>query len=170
MKKLLFILVTIYVLSIILMPKVRLYFQVEQELEKELMVNINNEIFNDEFLFLNISNLNITSEGIKIAKIEEITIYPFIFFNYINIRNVTMQKSIQKILNMKVKKVGVTHHIFAPFRLNLNIELVQDKLFGYVDLKAKKIKLFYKNKINGLNMLQRYIKKTKDGYKIEISF
>ena len=170
MKKILFVVVCVYILLVVLMPKVKLYFQVEQQLKKELKLNINNEKVKDNLLFLSISGADILSSGISVAKVKNVKIYPFLIVNHMSIENITMQKSIQKILNMKVRSVGVTHNILQPLKLSLDIELIANRLHGYVDLKTKKIKLFYKQKINGFGMFRQYVQKTKDGYKLELSF
>ena len=138
----------------VFMPKKNIVFFIQKELSK-YNVYINTSIHTDLFS-VTLANSEVFYKGMDLASVKKIKIYPFVFYNKINIDNVTLN-----IGNYKIKKIYVTYSVLSPKKAV--IKLFSDKIAanGYIDIFNKKIYLRFTKTDNTLS---RFLKKDKKGY------
>ncbi len=171
MKKFIIYFIIIYLSLIFFMPKENLWFTVEHFLKKDSLI-VSNEKVKDFGFLLDIKGGNLYFEDLKVAKIEDFKVFPYIFYNLFLVKNINTTKEVENIINLKVKNLKLYQSIIKPFKVFIKGEANIGEIKGFLDLKRKALKLVltplasFQNK----KSLLRFFKKTKEGFVYEYSF
>lgn len=169
----LFSYILVFLLSfLIFLPKVELFNLLEKELEKKSII-VSEEIKDDRYISLKLTNPIIYFEKIKGASIDSVDIMSLLFYSKIEVDDVLVSKDFQNFLPQKISKTTITHSIL-DFK---NIFLKSKGDFGVFDATVD----IFNGKIKGIlepsaqmktkyrNLLREF--KFKDGkYYYERSF
>jgi len=158
MKKLLIFfsfLIGFYIGFIIFMPKNELIFTIEKYLKKEniyINANYKEHLFNEE-----IKNAKIFINSINLIKFKNAKIFPFIFYNKINIKNILIHFQ-----NLKINYLNISHSIINPFKVFITGDSNFGKINGFIDLKNRILKVYIINLTN--KNLKSFLRRDKKGY------
>lgn len=154
MKKFIVFVISFIVGLVVLMPKENLYFTLQHFL-KEKKIYINSDIYSGIALVL--KDGTIFYNNIDIMNFKNIKVYPFIFFNSINVDSLKINFE-----GLKIKKLNIIYSIANPKRASIKGESNFGKIDGYIDIFDRKIKIYILN-LNNSN-LKRLLKKDKQGF------
>ncbi len=165
MKKILLFLLVFYFALIVLMPKVNLYYTLEDILKKEL-IEFEQKSISDRLFFLKIKDMKLFYDKAKVADIKDVTVFPYIFYNKILIKDLQPLDAIKNIFNYDIKEIDLTYHLFNLSKILIEANSSFGKISGSFDLKSKKLYLNLKptKQFEGDQNLNRVFKKSKDGY------
>ena len=107
-----------FVLALILfIPKSNLYYLAEANLKKFDVV-ISNEKLSDNFLSLNIENLDITTKAIDSGVIGEADITLLLFYNSVVLKEIKLSSLVESYLPSKIANLEVSYSILNPLELS----------------------------------------------------
>jgi hypothetical protein len=136
----------LYLSTILTLPKEGVWYKFEEFAQKESLVISGDEV-RDNFINLNISNGEILFRNLSIANFGKITIYPFVFLNRIEIRNLRTGKDISQFGDYIFTEVTFNHDISAPEKIFFKGEGNFGKLNGRINVKKREIDvLLFPNK------------------------
>ncbi len=168
-KKLLLALAFLYAL-IIFLPKTQAYYALEHKLKKFEVV-LNKETTRDFLGVFSVNDGQVFYQNMYAGAIENISIYPFVFYNQINIKNAKFSKNLRQILPQNIDGLNFKYTPFYPFKVFISGEGDFGSLSGGVNLKNKKVKLILTPSKEFANSpLIGQFRKTKDGYINEFAY
>ena len=154
MKKFTVFIVGLFLGLIVFMPKDNLYFTLQKYLAKE-NIYINSKI--NSFNTLNLENGTVYYNGMDIITFNKIKIFPFVFFNRIDVNNLKI-----KLENLDIKQADITYSILNPLKVYIKGSSNFGDIDGEIDLIKRKIKIYILNLNN--RFLKNMLKKDKKGY------
>ena len=154
MKKFLLFLFGLFMGIIIFMPKDNLYYTLQSFLKKQ-NIYINSDIKSS--VALELKNGTVYYNQMDVLKFEKIDVFPFIFYNQINVKNVKLN-----IGNYNIDSVKIFYTPFYPVKVFIKGQSNFGKLDGYVDLIKREIKIYINNLTN--NSVKNFLRKDKKGY------
>lgn len=150
MKKILIIIFGFYLGAVVFMPKKDIYFKVLEFLDKK-GINVASKTICTPFS-LNLENVKIYYLKMASASIKKAEIFPFLFVNILNIKNLNIN-----IGNYKIKNLNI---VYIPFTdAKIKGEGNFGKIRGYIKFKEIKIRIE-----NPTNEIKPFLKKDKKGY------
>ena len=154
MKKFFIFCIGLFIGILVFMPKDNLYYTIQKYLSKE-NIYINSDIKNS--FNLNLKNGDIYENGVNFAKFQQIKIYPFIIFNQIKAKNITIEFQ-----NLKINNLKITYSIINPIKIYIKGISNFGKIEGEINLIKKFVKVYILNLTN--NNLKNFLQKDKKGY------
>ena len=150
MKKFFLALFGFYIGIIVFMPKESLFYKVLETADKK-GINVISKTYQTP-IFLEIKNAKIFYLKMPSAQIQKIKIYPFLVYNRIDAKNITL-----KIGDYKIKNLNI---IYIPF---LNAKIKGEASFGTFEGYAnfKEIKIYIKNPKRDI---KGFLRKDNKGY------
>jgi len=146
-------------------PKVSLYYLAEKELKKYDVV-VSNERVDDRGFTLSINSANVYVKSIKSANIVEINIKPFLLYNGVNVKNITLADTAKSFVPLKIEQLNIEYSLFNPLNITANakgefgeLEISVQVVERRVHLELQPSKLMLKSYQNTL----RQLKKTENG-------
>ena len=160
--------VLVWLALIVLMPKLELYYKLEEVLEKQSIVL--NEQKKDEGLFsLTLNQVDVYVKGIKLATIEKVDFFTLLFYSRVKCYNIVLDESLKAMAPTMFSEAIVSHGIWAPLKLKLEAEGAFGRLDGDVDIKKQYLRVDF-NDSKGIEMLKPTMKKDEKGWYYETSF
>lgn len=141
MKPLLYALYVL-LLIIILIPKEKLYFTVEQLLG-ENTVFINGEALKNRFLYLDVQNSTMMIDNLNVATVENIRLTPWIFFNQITLSSITFSPLYRPFFPGSVDEITLTYSLWHPLSLQIHGEGDFGACNGNIDLVDQKVRIVF---------------------------
>ncbi len=171
MKKFFIYLITIYLSLVFLMPKSNLWFSFERFLKKESLI-VSKERVRDFWAFCDIKNGELYFDDLKVAKIGDIKIFPYLFYNLVLTKEVVLSKEVRNIANFNIKSMKIYQSVLKPFYIFIKGEGNLGKFHGFMDIKKRVVKIFFSPfpKYKNDKFLRRFFKKSKEGFVYEYSF
>lgn len=130
------LLMVVFLLSIVVFaPKDRLYFLLEEQLQKSDVV-ISNESVDNGLLGMEIGNLSISGKGVTVATVKEVDISTLLLFSSITIDNIVLDESMKAMVPINDVNVSISHSLFAPKSLNVTLyyqEVEQELSIKFLD-------------------------------------
>ena len=167
MKKILAVLISVYLSFIIFMPKEQLIYTILNNTSNQ---NINFDIKEptDYGLFENIHKLSLYFDNSKVLEVDDAKVFIFLLYNRLSFSQINLVGSFKSMLDIKIIEAQLTQNIFSPTTINIYAKSTIGELIGSFDLKSSilKIKLNPNDKFNTFKY-KRYFKKTKEGYEYE---
>ncbi len=160
MKKFFIFLIGIYIGFIIFMPKENLFFTLQNYLKNQ-NIYINTKTTSNPFS-LSLKNFTIFINGIDIARGEKISIFPFIFYNKIEAKNINVN-----VQNIKINNLFATYSIINPIKIIITGNSNFGKIDGNIDVIKKTIKIYVKNPSEEI---KEFLRKDNKGYFIYEKF
>lgn len=125
----------IFVISIaVFIPKLNLYYFIENQLSKESIV-LNNEKISQNLFTVNINEIDVYLYDKKYVKIEYLKSEIFGFKNSFQIEEFYFFNKNKKIIDRLI----INHNIFIPTTLEIQLEKSSNKIRGKIDLLSRKI-------------------------------
>jgi hypothetical protein len=175
MKRLLsfFIYLVLFInVSFFFFPKVNLYYLAEQYM-KEQNLFISNEKATDTGFSLVLEHADLFFDKLALAKVENITLSPWVFYNTLEFRDIELDDGFSDFLPPFIQRVQVSHLLFNPMKVKLSGDADAGFFNGEVDILNRHLKVILqvnaKAEKRYKNMLRR-LQKTEEGYVYEYKF
>lgn len=133
---------TFFLLALVFfVPKSSLYHYGEKYLETQKVI-ISDEIIIDKALSLRLEDATLYYDAIETAKVSEVDVNMFVFYNSIEIKDVLLAEISSSFLPLKIQEIRFTHTVFNP----TNVKGIARGEFGVVkltvDLLQRAVTLF----------------------------
>ena len=161
------VLLSLWFALVIFMPKKELYYALEHKLDDYGIV-LNEKEINENIFSLKIKDIDVYTEGIKMAHLDSIDFFTIIFYNTLDVSNVFIDSSLKSFVPLKIEKLDIVYNIINPLKVNIKTNGEFGKAVGYIDynrtiyldfIEIKNIKSFKKN-----------LKKNSNGWYYESKF
>ncbi len=164
MKKFLLVLLFFYLGFVLFMPKINLYYTLENFAKKE-HVEIKEGVLKDRWWDLKIDEAKVYYDGISSFVAAHATIVPWIVYNRVHLSDVRPSKELERILRVHAKSVILTHSLLDYKHLLIEAEGDFGLLHGTLDLMARQVKLILEpsEKFKNHSMVRQYFKKGEEG-------
>ncbi|RUM67674.1 MAG: hypothetical protein DSZ06_00720 [Sulfurospirillum sp.] len=171
MKKILIAIVSFLVAVVLFMPKVNLFYTLEELLKKE-HVEIVVDSIKDRWIDLVLKDATVFYDKIESVKAKEIDIKPWLVYNVIEAKDITMAKGLQSILNFKIDEAKISHSILHYKSLNIEASGDFGSLSGEVDLLKRSVHILLQptRRFERSQVARDYFKKSKEGLIYESKF
>jgi hypothetical protein len=152
MKKVLAVILGFYIGIVVFMPKKDIFYTLTYKLPKtDVIANISQTPIS-----LDIKNAKIYYAGIKSVFLQKLTVYPLIFFNA-----AVLQDTKINLGNYIIKKTFIFYTPFYPFKIFVKGKGNFGNFEGFVDIKNRYVKIFFKNPKNNI---KAFLQKNSKGY------
>lgn len=146
-------------------PKLSIYYLVEQEIQKYGIVIDNEEVIDNGFS-LSIQNAEINVKSINSASIKNVNIKIFGVYNNVLLQNIKLSSVAASMVPTDIEEVEITHSLFNP----LHISAVANGGFGelevdfdLLDMTLHLELLASKKMLSSYRGILRNLKKNKEG-------
>ena len=167
MKKILAVILTIYLSIIIFMPKEQILYTALNQANSQ---NINFKIDNptDFGLFENISKLNLLYDTDDVLEVTNAKLFPLLVYNRLSFSHINLVGSFRSMLDIKIIEAKLTQNIISPTTLNIYALSTIGEIEGSFNLKTDilKVILIPNDKFKTFKY-KNYFKKTEEGYVYE---
>jgi predicted nucleic-acid-binding protein len=164
MKKILIAFVFFLLGVVLFMPKINLYYTLENILEKEHIV-IKEGALQDRWVDLSIKDAVIFYDGIASVEAADITITPWIFYHKVTMHDVHPTAAIANMFNAQADEVVLKYSVLDY--KHVVIEAVGDfgRIDGTLDIKEQKIHLLLEpsETFKHNTLVREYFKKREEG-------
>lgn len=157
--------IAIFLIGIILfMPKVNLYYTLENFAKKE-HVEIKEGSLKDRWIDLNIKDATLFYDGIASIEADVLTIAPWIFYNKVTAVGVSPTKEIKSMFDATADKVTLTYSVLDYKRIMIEAEGDFGEIKGAVDVIEQKVRLILSpsEKFKNNTLVRQYFKKEEEG-------
>jgi hypothetical protein len=167
-KKIIFIMLTVWVGFLLFMPKAEFYYTLEKKLSlKDIYLN---EDQIDEGLFtLNVKNITVYAKGIEIAHIKEVSFFTFLFYNSLKAKDIKLDEMLSANAPITIDSLKAIYILARPFTVTLEGNGSLGEIDGKINVLHKNIHMDLM-KIKNINTLKPFLKKDKRGWYYEKSF
>ena len=166
MKKILAVVLSVYLALILFMPKEQILWTAINKADPNLKVTV--EQTSDYGIFQDVNTIKISYDSMPLVNIDNIKVFPFLFYNLATISTVEPSSSLKSMLNIVVLKSSVTNFVLNPMMLKINADTTIGEVEGSFDLSTSKLKIFLTpNKEFNSFKYKSYLKKQKGGYSYE---
>ena len=167
-KKIFIGLLVIWFAVLVLMPKQELYYKLEQELATKA-IKINEKSIEEGWFSLTLRGLDVYAKGIKLASIEEVTLFTLLFYSKVDIHNLLLDESLKAMAPTKTEDAKLTHAIWSALTVQVEAQGSFAGLVGDVHLAEKTLRLDF-NDSKAIEDMQSKLKKDEKGWYYEASF
>ncbi len=167
-KGLLFLLVILLSLAIFA-PKRELYYLLEEQLMQKDII-ISNEEVHSGLLTLKLRHPELYIKGIKVAEIEEITLFTLLFYTSITANGIKTDTSLRRWAPVQVAAMSAYYQLFDPQRIVLNLIGSFGSAKGYLSYPENLLHLDLTTEGEPIKKLKPLLKKGEEGWYYEISF
>jgi len=154
---------------LLFMPKEKLYFALEKNLEKQ-GIKINEKAIETGIFSLNLIDADIYVKGINVAHVEKVNIFTLLFTTNVNIKALTVDASLKAFVPEKIEQANITHTLFSPMNAKIIASGSFGDIDGVVDLKKKKLRLDFSNTTKEIDLIKANLQKDEKGFYYETSF
>ena len=167
-KKILLVLTVFWLGILVLMPKQELYYKLEEVLDK-YEVRLNEAEVSEGFFSLNLKQVNVYVKDIKVASIEEVSLFSLLFYSSMEVKSLRVDDSLKNMIPEETKSAFLRHTILSPWEVSVEASGSFGSLTGEIDLNTRQVHLDF-NESKKLQMLKPALKKTEKGWVYETSF
>ena len=167
-KNILIAFIVVWLGILVFMPKQEFYYKLEAELAKH-EIKLNETSMNEGLFSLNVKQLTVYFKGINVATIEEISLFTLLFYNSIELRSLTVDDSLKKMMPQEIEKAVAIHSILSPLEVAVDASGSFGLMTGKIDLNEGKVRLDF-NESKNIEMLKPQLKKDEKGWYYETSF
>jgi len=164
MKKILLVFVVFLLGVILFMPKVNLYYTLENFLKKEHIV-IKEGSLKDRWVDLSIKDAVVFYDGIASVEASSITVLPWLLYHKVTMQDVHPTPDIARMFDANAQRVTMTHSVLDYKHIMIEAEGDFGLLHGTLDVMEQKIHLvlevseLFKNNA----LVKQYFKKQEEG-------
>jgi hypothetical protein len=127
-------------LVVLFFPKENLYYYFEGKLEKYNVI-FDNESISDNLGVLSVEGIDAYYGGENAAKIDKISLLPFIVYNEIKVERLNAAKKLQSFIPSQIDKASFKSTAFFPVKIWIDLEGNFGKIYGSYNIYNKKIRL-----------------------------
>ena len=167
-KKILFVLMVAWLAILILMPKQKFYYKLEEILGK-YDVRLNEAEVSEGFFSLELKQVNVYVKDIKVATIEEVSLFSLLFYSSMEVQLLRVDDSLKNMIPEETKSAFLRHSILTPGEVSVEASGSFGSLMGNIDLNARQVHLDF-NESKNIQMLKPALKKSEKGWVYETSF
>ena len=167
-KNILIAFIVVWLGILIFMPKQEFYYKLEEELAKH-EIKLNETSMNEGLFSLNVKQVTVYFKGINVATIEEVSLFTLLFYNSIELRSLTVDDSLKKMIPQEVEKAVAIHSILSPLEVAVDASGSFGLMTGKIDLSEGTVRLDF-NESKNIEMLKPQLKKDEKGWYYETSF
>jgi len=153
---------------ILLMPKVALYYKLEEQLHMQ-DIALNEEVIEEGLFTLELKNVSVYVKGIPLAHIEDVTIFTLLFYSSIEVKGLEMDDSLKNMVPKETEEALLQHFVWDPFSLAVEAVGSFGAAQGSIDLKERNVHLDF-NESKHIQMLKPKLQKSEKGWVYETSF
>ncbi len=157
--------ITIFILGLVLfMPKINLYYTLENFLKKEHIM-IKEGAIKDRWVALEIKDASVFYDGVASLEAKEIDILPWIFYDKVTLKDVRPAKALTSMFDAKADSITLTYSLLSYKTIMIAAEGDFGTLRGYIDLRERKIHLVLapSKKFKNHQVVREYFKKQEEG-------
>ena len=164
MKKILLVFVAFLVGVILFMPKVNLYYTLENLLQKEHIV-IKEGSLKDRWIDLSIKDAVVSYDGIASVEAASISVTPWLLYHKVTAYDVHPTPVIARMFNAKADRVVITHSVLDYKHIMIEAEGDFGLVHGTLDVIAQKIHLVLEPSTSFKDnaLVREYFKKQEEG-------
>ncbi len=140
MRKKILLTFCLFFIIIAFLPKENIYYKAE-EILKEQKVVLSGENTTDILGVFNISDAKIYYDSIKVGKIENIRIFPFVFFNVLNISNANFSDELRNFLPKNIDSFNIFMTAFYPISAYISGSGDFGEISGYINFYSREMKI-----------------------------
>ena len=129
--------------AFVFLPKINMYYLLEEVLLKNRIV-ITNENTNSGLFDLKVNNADIVYKKQSLAHVESLNFRSFIFFNNIHIYKIKLTNEKIKKIPKKIENIEFSHSVLNPLYINIQSNGRFGNLKGHIHLAQKKLVLTLK--------------------------
>ena len=157
--------ITMFLFGIVLfMPKVNLYFTLENFAKKE-HVEVKEGTLKDRWIDLNIKDATIFYDGIASLNANELTIAPWLFYNKVTALGISPTKEIKSMFDVNADKVSLIYSVLDHKYIMIEAEGDFGQIEGTLDVIEQKVRLILtpSQKFKNNTLVRQYFKKEEEG-------
>ena len=167
MKKILTVLLSVYVAIVLFLPKEQIVYTALNTLQKEL-VSFEIEDFSDYGVVANASGISVIYDSMRVAKIEDAKIIALLFYNRVDINLLSPAGNFANMLDAKVYKATISEVFYDPFVLKIDADSSIGNITGSFDIATSKLRVLIKPNASFSSFkYKNYFRKTREGYLYE---
>jgi hypothetical protein len=167
-KNILLAMVTFWFAILLFMPKIDLYYTLENMLVKQ-GIEINEKSIDEKVFSLVLKEADVFVQGIKVVRLNRVNIFTLLFYSKIKVDGVNIDDSLKSFIPGTVEEIVANHSVFSPFKMFLHIKGSFGFADGTLNLKNRKVRLNFANS-KKLNNIKKELKKDDKGWYYEKSF
>jgi len=145
----------------LLAPKQEIYYLLEKKL-KENDIIISNETVTDTWFGLKIQNADVYVKGVKMAKLSELQLNIFFFYNTLEVSNLTTDEVLHKDVPKKIEESSIIYSVLDPLHVKLDGTGSFGLVEGTVELLEKKVHILFPV-AKDIKALRKFLKKNQTG-------
>ncbi|UFH59302.1 hypothetical protein [Sulfurovum mangrovi] len=167
-KKILTLIVVLWLALIVMMPKQEIYYLLEQELAKQ-DIKISSEKIREGWFTFTLKEPSIYVKGIKVATVEELEVFTLLFYTRGSLKGLLLDRSLERFAPREVDQAVVTHSVVNPLNMMITASGIFGEADGSVNLMERQLRMRF-SQSNKLGMLRSKLKKDGEGWLYETSF
>ena len=167
-KKTVTVLLLIWFVLVLFMPKEEIYFSLEQELAKN-DIELNEESRSEGIFSLSLENVTVYVKGIPLATIEELDFFTLLFYTSIHFETLMIDESLKNMTPTEIENLLISQTILSPLNLSVKAEGPFGETKGNVYLGKRMLHMDF-NDTKALGMLKSQLKQGEEGWYYETSF
>ena len=164
------ILVSLWFALLAFMPKEELYYALEHKLV-DYGIELNEHNIKSGLFSLEISDIDIYVEGIKIAHINQMDFFITLVFNKLNISDIILDSSIKSLIHLDIQQIqnaNLVYSIISPQKADISLEGDFGNATGYININRVLHLNFSMTK--NLNSFTNILEKDDNGWYYETKF
>ena len=167
-KKTATVLLLIWFVLVLFMPKEEIYFKIEQELVKN-DIELNEESRSEGIFSLSLKNVTVYVKGIPLITVEEIDFFTLLFYTSIHFETLMIDESLKEMTPTEIEDLRISQSILAPLNLRVKVEGPFGEARGSVNLSNRMVHMDF-NDTKALGMMKSKLKQGEEGWFYETSF
>ena len=167
-KKIVFILLIVWLGFLVFMPKVSLYNTVQARLAKK-DIRINEEHIDEGLFSLTLTGVNVYVKGINLVHIDKIDLFTLVFYTRIDIKNMVVDEVLHRKVPEHIATLKATHILIKPDTIMMETSGSFGVAKGEIQLRDKKAHLEL-IEVDKIEKIKSILQKDKKGWFYEKSF
>jgi len=153
---------------LVFMPKQEIYYKLEKELAKK-EIKINEKSIEEGLFSLTLKQASVYVKGIKIATIEELTLFTLLFYTKVELDSFLLDDTLKAMAPQQTDKAILSHSVLSPLEASVSAEGSFGVIEGSVDLTERKLHIDF-NETKEIETIKSQLKKDEKGWYYETSF
>jgi len=167
-RNILIFLIAIVAGFIIFMPKLSIYYYLEQKLAQQGVV-IYNEKVNSTIGKFSLSHANISYQGADVAEVSYLEVKPLVAYNSVEARGVELVGMAKQFLNVGIDNFKAKHTLLKPYIVKLDANGTFGSAHGYANLKERILHIDIVDAKN-ISSIKKFLKRGEKGWYYESKF
>jgi len=134
-------------------------------------IKLNEKSIKSGIFSLEISDIDIYAQGIKVAHVDHMNLLITLLFNKLDIDNIVLDKSLNSLAHFDIQQITtakLTHMIFSPMKATIFLDGEFGQAVGYIN--AQRILRLDFAEIQNSSSLKRILQKDDNGWYYETKF